>query len=247
MRWRRPQPRHRLRAVDGTIIREPGLTGSQWRLHYSLRLPELICDYFALTATAGSNSAERLGRFAAAPGIYSILADRGYCHPGGVAKVCRQGADVIVRLNSSVPLFGADDQRFPLLAEVRQLRTAGSPREWPLALHDEQQQRWAGRLVALRKSEQAIAAAQRQIDQRENKHQIRVRPETREYAGYVLVFTTVPASQLDAAAVLEYYRFRWQIELVFKRLKSLLALGHLPKHDERSSRAWRMGNWWWPC
>jgi IS4 transposase len=29
----------------------------------------------------------------------------------------------------------------------------------------------------------------------------------------------------------------WQIELVFKRLKSLVQLGHLPKHDDRSSRA----------
>jgi hypothetical protein len=34
---------------------------------------------------------------------------------------------------------------------------------------------------------------------------------------------------------------RWQIELVFKRLKSLLRLGHLPKYDARSSRAWLYG------
>jgi IS4 transposase len=53
-----------------------------------------------------------------------------------------------------------------------------------------------------------------------------------------MVFTTVRAIEMGAAEVLEYYRFRWQIELVFKRLKSLLAVGHLPKHDARSSRAW---------
>ena len=46
---------------------------------------------------------------------------------------------------------------------------------------------------------------------------------------------------MGAPEVLEYYRFRWQIELVFKRLKSLLAIGHLPKHDARSSRAWWHG------
>ena len=34
---------------------------------------------------------------------------------------------------------------------------------------------------------------------------------------------------------------RWQIELVFKRLKSLAQLGHVPKHDDRSSRAWLYG------
>jgi IS4 transposase len=31
---------------------------------------------------------------------------------------------------------------------------------------------------------------------------------------------------------------RWQVELAFKRLKTIAQLGHLPKHDEKSSRAW---------
>ena len=239
VRWQTPKPRRRLRAVDGTVIKEPGPTGSQWRLHYSLLLPELTCDYLAITATEGANTAEHLGRFAAAPGDI-ILADRGYCHPAGVATVSRQGADVIVRLNSSVPLFGPDDQRFPLLPELRQLRTAGTIGEWPAWLHDGDQ-RLGGRLCAVRKSEQSIACAQRKIDRREQKHQCQVRPETREYAGYVMVFTTLRASQMGAADVLEYYRFRWQIELLFKRLKSLLAVGHLPKHEDQSSRAWLYG------
>jgi len=239
VRWRGPRPQRRLRAVDGTVIREPGRTGSQWRLHYSLVLPELSCDYFTLTATQGSNTAEHLGRFPVVRGDI-LLADRGYCHPAGVATVARQGADVVVRVNSSLPLFDVEDRRFPLLAEVRQLRTAGHFREWPVWIH-EGSKRWAGRLCALRKSEQAIASAQRTIDQREHKHQIRVRPETREFACYVMVFTTLLASHLGAAEVLEYYRFRWQIELLFKRLKSILAMGHLPKQDDQSSRAWLYG------
>ncbi len=41
--------------------------------------------------------------------------------------------------------------------------------------------------------------------------------------------------------MLEAYRLRWQIELIFKRLKSIAQLGHLPKRDDRSSRAWLYG------
>ena len=41
--------------------------------------------------------------------------------------------------------------------------------------------------------------------------------------------------------VLNWYRTRWQVELVFKRFKSLAELGHLPKHDEQSARAWLYG------
>jgi hypothetical protein len=65
------------------------------------------------------------------------------------------------------------------------------------------------------------------------------RPGTLEFAKYVLVFTT--RSSGSAAEVLESYCMRWQIELVFKRLKSLVQLGHVPKQDDRSSRAWVYG------
>src|ERR1700745_4371244 len=51
---------------------------------------------------------------------------------------------------------------------------------------------------------------------------------------YVIVFTT--SSCGSTVHVLRSYRMRWQIELVFKRLKSLAQLGHVPKHDDRSSR-----------
>ena len=56
----------------------------------------------------------------------------------------------------------------------------------------------------------------------------------------MLVFTTV-AEALSAAEVLDLYRARWQIELVFKRLKSLAGLGHLKKHDPQAARAWLQG------
>lgn len=238
--WRGPRGRRRIRAVDATVVKEPGKTGSLWRLHYSLLLPELSCDFFAITATKGQDNGERLGRLPARAGDL-ILADRGYSNPPGVASLARQGADVIVRLNtSSLPLFGPTGQRLNLLPQLRKIRAAGTIREWPVWVH-EPPQRIAGRLCALRKSEQAIALAQRRITRREQKKHLQSKPETREYARYVLVFTTVPESEMSAAEVLEHYRFRWQIELVFKRLKSILAMGHLPKYDDQSSRAWLYG------
>jgi hypothetical protein len=56
-----------------------------------------------------------------------------------------------------------------------------------------------------------------------------------------MVFTTVPASSFSTAEVLEWYRVRWQIELVFKRMKTLAELGALPKHNDQSARAWLYG------
>ena len=65
--------------LDATVVREPGKTGSQWRIHYSLRLPTLECDHFDLTSTCGVGAAERLGfRFQAGE---LVLADAGTAIP----------------------------------------------------------------------------------------------------------------------------------------------------------------------
>ena len=60
-------------------------------------------------------------------------------------------------------------------------------------------------------------------------------------ARIVMVLTTFPEAELSAAEVLERYRFRWQVELVLKRLKQIAQLGHLPKSDEQSAKAWLYG------
>ena len=68
-----------------------------------------------------------------------------------------------------------------------------------------------------------------------------MQPQTLEFARYVMLFTTFPATEFACAEVLEWYRIRWQVELVFKRFKSLAQLGHLPKHDAESAKAWLYG------
>jgi IS4 transposase len=53
-----------------------------------------------------------------------------------------------------------------------------------------------------------------------------------------MLFTTVPARELSGRQVGELYRFRWQIELAFKRLKQLLSLGHVMYKEPRAVRTW---------
>jgi hypothetical protein len=77
------------------------------------------------------------------------------------------------------------------------------------------------------------------------REQMKTRPGTFEFAKYVLVFTT--RFRGSTTEVLESYRKRWQVELLFKRLKSLALIGHVPKHDARSSRAWLYGKLLSPC
>lgn len=233
-------PGRSVRLVDATTVKEPGKTGGQWRIHYSLRLPQLECDHFDLTPARGKNAGERLGRFILHAGEV-VLGDAGYSHPPGVAAVVRQGADVCVRLNpASLPLWDQRGRPFPLLKRIQTLQRAGNVAEWRVWVHAGEQ-RIAGRLCAVRKSEAAIRKAQRKLTRKQQQGKSTVTPETREYACYILVFTTLMQEVATTRQILECYRLRWQIELIFKRLKSIVQLGHVPKHDDQSSRAWLYG------
>ena len=57
-------------------------------------------------------------------------------------------------------------------------------------------------------------------------------------ASYVVLFTTVPASRLSAVRCLEAYRLRWQVELLYKRWKSLGGLDQLPNERDDTILAW---------
>jgi hypothetical protein len=229
-----------VRLVDGTVVKEPGKTGGQWRIHYSIRLPSLECDHFDLTPVKGKNTGEKLGRFTFRAGEL-VLADAGYSNPPGIAAVVGQGADICVRLNrASLPLLTERERPFPLLKKIRTLRRAGETAEWPVWVRSGEQ-KIAGRLCAIRKSEDAVQRAQRKLTRKQQDGKGKVTPEKREYACYVLVFTTLPKSRATCGRVLECYRLRWQIELTFKRLKSIVQLGHVPKQDDQSSRAWLYG------
>jgi len=230
----------RVRILDGTLVKEPGRTGSQYRLHYSLQVPTMLCDHFALTAVQGSGTGETLTRFPVRAKDL-LLADRAFCNPVGLQAVVAQQADVILRLNTgTTPLKSAKGNAFSLSEKLKQVHTIGQIKQWSVVVTTESGA-VAGRLCVLRKSEEATRRAVRKIRRKAQQGGPEPKPETLQYAQYVLVFTTVAEEELSASEVLEWYRLRWQVELVFKRLKSLVQLGHLPKHDEHSSRAWLYG------
>jgi Transposase DDE domain len=97
-----------------------------------------------------------------------------------------------------------------------------------------------GRLIALKRSAEATRVARRRLEINASKKQKKVSPESWEAAQYFFLWTTL-ANRFAASGVLELYRLRWQIELAFKRMKSIMGLGHLPKKDPASARAWLHG------
>jgi hypothetical protein len=224
----------RIRIIDATTIQEPGSTGTTWRLHYSIGLPSLQCDEVYLTSPKVGESFKR----------YSVhvgdlfLADRGYAYRSGIGHVVRGGGNIIVRIKLDMPLLARDSSPYPLL---EQLRTLSGTRvgDWDVAIQDEDLL-IPGRICAIRKSREAAEKARRRIVKESKRKGHEPKPETLESAGYIFVFTTLDV-RIPATTVLEMYRGRWQVELTFKRLKSIMGLGHLKKTDIEAARAWIHG------
>ncbi len=230
----------RVRVLDASVVKEPGRTGSQWRLHYSLQLPSMLCDHLEVTAVKGNGVGERLNRFPAQPGDL-VLADRGMCNPVGIRGLRKQGAHVIVRVNTgTLPLRTMGGKPFHLPTHLEPMVTPGKIAEWEVQA-GEAKAPIPGRLCVLRKSEAEARRAQRKIQRKAQQGGPAPKAETLACANFVIVFTTLKATELRAQQVLEWYRMRWQVELIFKRLKTLLRVGHLPKYDDQSSRAWLYG------
>jgi len=221
----------RVRVVDGTTVQEPGSKGISWRLHYSVELPSLMCNEVHVTrVTAG----ESFMRFQAHPGDV-FMGDRGFAHASGIAHLVQGGGHVIVRVNlTNVPFCDKTGRRVALLDYLQSLGT-GEVGDWDVWVFHEKAL-IPGRTCAVKLSETAQEKAIRKA-RRQNGKKGAVKPETLEAARYVIVFTTL-GRDISAEAILECYGARWQIELVFKRLKSLLHLGHLRKRDTESARAW---------
>ena len=149
------------------------------------------------------------------------------------------GADLIVRTGwSSLRLLTPAGEPLDLMAA---LAAAGEgPAEHAVRV-DERRRDGATlglRLVIARLPEVAAERARRRLRKDARKRGRRLDDRSLAAAGFVLLLTSLPADAFPAERVLALYRLRWQVELAFKRLKSLLGLGELPARSPDLARAW---------
>ena len=61
-------------------------------------------------------------------------------------------------------------------------------------------------------------------------------------AGFMMLLTSLSAASATAEDVVRLYRMRWQVELAFKRLKSLGGFDALRADDPRLARSWLLAH-----
>ena len=241
-----PLPGRRLRIADASVVTRPGSVGPDWRLH---AIYDPTAGRFTNLELTDRGGAESFGRTAWCAGDVAI-GDRDYARPPGLRQILAAGAEFIVRTGWK---------------QLRLLDADGAPVAWepifdPLAPgevaertvmidHSGKGRRSRGeavfpaRLIVLRLSPEAAARAAKAVHRKHSRRYARklLLPLTVRAAGYLMVVTSLPAS-VPAAEVLAAYRLRWQIELAFKRLKSLLGFNRLPAKGEALARSWLLAH-----
>jgi len=224
----------RPRVIDATGVQVPASKGSDWRIHYSLDLATLQCDWHEVTTAKGG---EKLTRIPVEAGDV-LLADRAYMSAKGVEHVVGGGGHVLVRLRWKHSwMLDQQGRKFHALKRASRLRV-GAVGDWPVSLISDDAEPIAGRVIAVRLPRPVAEKSIRRAAKEARRRSRRVDPRTIKAASFVMVFTTLTPNDLGAAEVLDLYRCRWQIELAFKRLKQLLKLGRLPHKEPTAARSW---------
>lgn len=210
--------------IDATRLRQPGGTGDDWRLHtaYDLRAARL-CQVTVTDRHVG----ESLLHYRLRPGDI-VLTDNGYGYRRSIALVVKLQAHTVVRITpSSFPLEDKQGQPIDVLLWLAKLGAGiGSVQSLRCWCRWEEQ-RYEVRLIARRLSEETTRRVRQQKIRKAQKDGRTASEATLLLAGWLLLVTTLPQEEWSNQDVLCLYRARWQIELLYKRMKQMLRLEQL--------------------
>jgi len=232
-----------LRAADGSGISHNASQGLDWRIHGVLDLGRGRFSHLALTDV---HEAESMARGAALEGEIRI-GDRNYARAGVLRELREQSnnkADFIVRMSwRTFALTTQDDRPFNLADHLARLPNTAGPHELCVfAKTSRQTPPLPLRIIIMRKSPEAAEAARRKQPRNAQRKQKKLDPRTVVAAGFVILATSLPFEGYQADGVFAAYRLRWQIELAFKRLKSLLHIDQIPTRTPPASRSWLLAH-----
>ena len=226
----------RVVAVDATAICSPG-GGRNKRYRLLHTVYDIGAQRFRTTVMTDRSTAERLDIGTIEKGEIR-LGDRVYGRYGDLAAVTAAGADYVVRLSANaLALRSEDGQPFSRAALCRRAKSDGI-QDKAVLVQSKRGKSLPARLIVLPLPQQKAAAARRLMGKKACKWGYTPTRQALVTADCLMLITSLPANDWPPDRVLDLYRQRWQVELAFKRLKSLLALEELRAFDSELVSAW---------
>jgi hypothetical protein len=224
--------------VDGSEDVKCGVRRQCYMLHYSVDLFTLAAREFQVT---DRKTGEKLANFKQLGKDDIVMGDRAYGTLPGIAYLQERGAGYVLRIKSlGFRMYDGKKREIDLLESLSGLKE-GEIADMRVKCRINERYE-AVRVCALRKDHDSERAGLKRL-RKANQRKQGGKPVSglqRENNKYVIVATSL-GKGVTAEQVLELYRARWQIEIAFKRLKSLFQYNDLPATNGESVKAWFYG------
>ena len=223
----------RIKTVDASDIVTKGAVKQTWRLHYAFDLFSFSSAEFHITP---EYTGETLENFTFQPNDL-VIADRAYATISGIEHCKKSGSDFILRLrNKAFNLYDENGNRLILTEDI--LKKADCEcQDFTVYYKSKETGLTALRLCVRRKTDDEIAAEQQKLDRKESRKQLKISEDTRISHNYFFAVTSLD-EEYSCEEILAIYRLRWQVEMVFKRFKSVLKMGSMPTKTAESCETW---------
>lgn len=228
--------KYNVNLVDASDYSCHGSRGSDFRFHYMMNLFTMnTVEMYFTTAAEG----ETLTRYKSLKENDLIVADRGYCSITEIHYVIKHNADYVIRMRSnSFNLYTENKKKFDLTEELKRDYTPGRRIDLKLFMKDGKEY-IPVRICAVAKTDEDIKKSQRQM--KKSNHNRKPLSELQTIWSHFVVAVTSLDDSITTQQVLEIYRMRWQIELVFKRFKSIFGGREFTARKEEPVKAWFYG------
>ncbi|OHV72311.1 transposase [Ensifer sp. LCM 4579] len=224
----------RIMAVDATVVAPAGPKRDYWMVHTVFDLSRLqLCS----VAVTDRHEAERLSRGAVAGELR--IADRAHARATDLAETVAAGADFLVRAPSNYPrLLDGEGQLLDRLTLCREAGEKGVLDRAVRVQDGKSKVEVAARVVILPLPPEAAEKTRQAARRLASKARYKPSEAAIEMAGYLVLLTSLAPADWPPDRLAATYRLRWQIELAFKRMKSLVGLEDLRAKDDDLARLW---------
>lgn len=227
----------RILLVDATHLPECGRQGEDWRLHSAY---DLCGGQVAWVQVTDQRGGESFTHLPIQPGDI-LVGDGAYSRASQLVGASAAQAFALTRFSPwHLPVYAPQapdataEFRVNVVGWLQDLRP-GTYQRHAVVISDGKT--LPVRLIAVvLPEEQAEALRQKKQKQARDKGN-KLSEQALFLAGFHLLVTTLPERNWPVPLVLELYQARWQIEILFKRIKQVLDTHRLPCHCPQTAQA----------
>jgi hypothetical protein len=208
-----------IKALDASVVTSGGKVRITHRLHYSIDIFKLKSDQYKITS---QKTGESLTNFKIKQSdLY--LGDRAYGTKTSMQHCLAGEGNFIFRLKKNAfDIYNKSNKKIDLINKLRSIKKNKTLNLYCYFIDAEK------RLVPIRVC--AMLKPKGIVEGPED--------DTEFMNNFIVVVTSILDKNITAKDILGLYRLRWQVELYFKRLKSLMGFGDIPNKTEKNIKIW---------